>query len=147
MYGFYKVWEILSVSTATILCVSYTTVCYLPLEIWVFSLFLIIQFLQWILQNLQCTAAFWQDWQTWQYCQTLNVISFPISRDVAVTILPFSDIICWNRFHFYRKFHNRDIENPSHLLSCPKNAIVSDFSGDIRFKICCCILQCKCSSL
>jgi hypothetical protein len=53
----------------------------------------------------------------------------------------------WNLFHLYRTFHNRDIENPSHLLSCPKNAIVSDFSGDIRSKICCYILQCKYSYL
>ena len=30
----------------------------------------------------------WWDWQPWQYCQTFNIITFPISRDVAVTIHP-----------------------------------------------------------
>jgi len=28
----------------------------------------------------------WWDWQPWQYCQTLNITTFPISRDAALKI-------------------------------------------------------------
>ena len=70
-YGFYNHEETLSVSTVKILCGSYTTICYWPLEI--FSLFVMIQFLQWILWNLQSTAAFMMGLTALTIlCQTLN---------------------------------------------------------------------------
>ena len=70
-YGFYNLKETLSVSTAKILCVSYTTICYWPLEM--FSLFVMIQFLQWILWTLQSTTAFMMGLTALTVlCQTVN---------------------------------------------------------------------------
>ena len=87
-YAFYNLEETLSVSTAKILCVSYTTVCYGPLEI--FSLLLMIQFLHWILQILQGTAAFLMGLTTLTIFSDTEHNYFPYFKECSSNNLPFS---------------------------------------------------------